>query len=73
MKQIKESRHHIGLLIPSSDVVMGADLRCDLSKEILIHTARMYLVETTVPGEEKMLREEWSLENGRWIFSAVGS
>ena len=53
-----EDRRHLGLLVPSSDYVMEADLWRRLSTDVVLHVARMYLESTTVEGEEKMLLEE---------------
>jgi maleate isomerase len=53
-----EDRRHLGLLVPSSDNVMEADLCHRLSTNVALHVARMYLESTTVAGEEKMLQEE---------------
>jgi len=52
------SRYRVGLLVPSSDTIMENDLWRRLPSRISLHVARMYLGETTVAGEEKMLREE---------------
>jgi maleate isomerase len=51
-------RHRVGLLVPSSDTVMENDLWRRLPPGITLHVARMYLDETTVAGEEKMLCAE---------------
>jgi len=50
--------NRIGLLVPSSDTVMEPDLWRRLPPQASIHVARMYLEDTTVAGEEKMLLEE---------------
>lgn len=47
----------VGLLIPSSNSVMEVDLYRNLSHDATVHTARMYMVDTTVAGEERMLDE----------------
>jgi maleate isomerase len=47
----------IGLLLPSANLVMEADFYRNLPENITVHTTRMYLPETTVEGEEKMLDE----------------
>lgn len=44
--------------MPSSDIVMEADLWRRLPPHVTLHVARMYLESTTVAGEEKMLDEE---------------
>lgn len=51
-------RCKIGLLVPSSDTVIEGDLWRRLPAHVLLHVARMYLSETTVIGEERMLKEE---------------
>ena len=53
-----EYRRRVGLLIPSSDIAMEADLWRRLPARVTLHVARMYMESTTVAGEEKMLREE---------------
>lgn len=45
----------VGLIVPSSNTVMEVDFYRALPPEVTLHTARMYLEETTVEGEEKML------------------
>ena len=47
----------VGLLIPSSNSVMEVDFYRDLPHDTTVHTGRMYMVDTTVEGEEGMLRE----------------
>jgi len=53
-----KDRRRLGLLVPSSDIVMEADLWRRLPPVFTLHVARMYLESTTVAGEEKMLDEE---------------
>ena len=53
-----KDKSRVGLLLPSSDVVMEADLWRRLPSHVNLHVARMYLGSTTVAGEEKMLNEE---------------
>lgn len=48
----------VGLLVPSSDIVMEADLWRRLPFQFTLHVARMYMESTTVAGEEKMLQDE---------------
>lgn len=51
-------KRRIGLLVPSSNSVMENDLHASLSKEFYtIHTARMYLVDTTREAEIRMIEE----------------
>ena len=53
---VKE-RKRIGLIVPSSNPVMEPDLYRHLPQNVSLHTARMYLEQTTVAGEERMLDE----------------
>jgi maleate isomerase len=51
-------KRRIGLLVPSSNSVMENDLHAGLSKQFYtIHTARMYLVDTTREAEIRMIEE----------------
>ena len=52
------ARRRVGLLVPSSDIVMEADLWRRLPAGVTLHVARMYMQATTVAGEERMLQEE---------------
>jgi maleate isomerase len=45
----------IGLIVPSSNTVMEVDLYSRLPERVALHTARMYLEETTPEGESAML------------------
>jgi maleate isomerase len=45
----------VGLIVPSSNTVMEVDFYRRLPPDTTLHTARMYLVETTPEGEEAML------------------
>ncbi len=45
----------IGLIVPSSNTVMEVDFYRNLPQDVTLHTARMYLFDTTVKGEEEML------------------
>jgi maleate isomerase len=47
----------IGLLLPSANIVLEADLYRNIPPHWTTHTARMSLPETTVAGEERMLDE----------------
>jgi maleate isomerase len=47
----------VGLIVPSSNTVMEVDFYRRLPADTTLHTARMYLVETTPEGEEVMLDE----------------
>lgn len=45
----------LGLIVPSSNTVMEVDFYHHLPKHITLHVARMYLPNTPVADEEKML------------------
>lgn len=45
----------VGLMVPSSNTVMEVDLVRELSGQCSIHTARMYMVETTRSSEITMI------------------
>lgn len=47
----------IGLLVPSSNVVMEEDFFRNVPSHVSVHSARMFLEDTTVEGESKMLDE----------------
>lgn len=47
----------VGLLIPSSNSVMEVDFYRNLQHDTTVHTGRMYMVDTTVAGESRMLDE----------------
>ncbi|MBI3075597.1 MAG: aspartate/glutamate racemase family protein [Deltaproteobacteria bacterium] len=51
------ARHRVGLIVPSSNTVMEVDFHRALPPEITVHTARMYLEETTREGELRMINE----------------
>lgn len=44
-----------GLVVPSSNTVMEVDFYRALPSDVTLHTARMYMVETTPEGEAAML------------------
>jgi maleate isomerase len=53
-----DDRLRIGVLVPSSNTVMENDLHQALPKSrYTVHTARMYLEETTAAAERKMVEE----------------
>ncbi len=54
-KQVQ--RRRIGLLVPSSNTVMEEDFYRNLPQQVTVQTARMYLEDTTVKGESRMLDE----------------
>ncbi len=47
----------VGLIVPSSNTVAEVDFYRRLPPEVTLHTARMYLEETTPEGESAMLDE----------------
>jgi len=47
----------VGLLIPSSNTMMEVDFTKGLPANATLHTARMYMEETTAAGESRMLDE----------------
>jgi maleate isomerase len=49
------SRQRVGLLVPSSNTVMEPDLWRALPAGATLHTARMFLEDTTPEGERRML------------------
>lgn len=51
-------RPRVGLLVPSSNIVMERDLHREAGAFADVHTARMYMVDTTRDGEQYMLDEE---------------
>ena len=52
-----ETSRRVGLLVPSSNTVMEPDLWRALPPGATLHTARMYLEDTTPQGEHRMLDE----------------
>ncbi|KGT72768.1 hypothetical protein MA20_48355 [Bradyrhizobium japonicum] len=59
VKPVKdEGRRRIGILVPSSNTIMENDLHDHLPIErYTVHTARMYLEETTPKAEKQMIEE----------------
>ncbi len=56
--KIDEGRRRIGILVPSSNTIMENDLHVHLPIELYtVHTARMYLEETTPTAEKQMIEE----------------
>ncbi len=45
----------VGVVVPSSNTVMEVDLYRGVPSDVTVHTARMYMVETTPEGESTML------------------
>jgi maleate isomerase len=52
-----ETSRRVGLLVPSSNTVMEPDFWRALPPNATLHTARMYLEDTTPEGEHRMLDE----------------
>jgi maleate isomerase len=59
----------IGLMIPSSNTMMEVDFARDLPPGTALHTARMYLKDTTPAGENRML-DEFALPAARDLGTA---
>jgi maleate isomerase len=59
----------LGLMIPSSNTMMETDFSRDLPPGVALHTARMYMVDTTAAGESRML-DEFALPAARDLGSA---
>jgi maleate isomerase len=53
----ESSSLRVGLLVPSSNTVMEVDLYRNLPNRMTLHTARMYLEETTRSAEMQMIEE----------------
>jgi maleate isomerase len=59
----------VGLLIPSSNTMMEVDFVRDLPPGAALHTARMYMEDTTPAGENRML-DEFALPAARDLGTA---
>lgn len=59
----------IGLLIPSSNTVMEVDFCGHAPAGVTVHTGRMYMEDTTVEGESRML-DEFALPAARDVGTA---
>jgi len=57
----KKNTNKIGLLVPSSNTIMEADFYRGLPSGATLHTARMYLSDTTVEGESAMLNDHFPI------------
>ena len=58
MNTTRNGRARIGLIVPSSNAVMENDLHAALPKDRFgVHTARMYLVDTTREAETRMIED----------------
>ena len=54
-----DPRARVALVVPSSNTVMENDLHAALPKDrVTVHTARMYLTETTPEAEERMIERD---------------
>ena len=59
----------VGLMIPSSNTMMEVDFARDLPPGTALHTARMFLEDTTPAGENRML-DEFALPAARDLGTA---
>jgi maleate isomerase len=59
----------VGLMIPSSNTMMEVDFTRDLPAGTALHTARMYMEDTTPAGENRML-DEFALPAARDLGTA---
>ena len=59
----------VGLMIPSSNTMMEVDFARDLPPGTALHTARMFMEDTTPAGENKML-DEFALPAARDLGTA---
>jgi maleate isomerase len=59
----------VGLLIPSSNTMMEVDFTRDLPPGTALHTARMFMEDTTAAGENRML-DEFALPAARDLGTA---
>jgi maleate isomerase len=59
----------VGLMIPSSNTMMEVDFTRDLPPGLALHTARMYMEDTTPAGENRML-DEFALPAARDLGTA---
>jgi maleate isomerase len=59
----------VGLMIPSSNTMMEVDFTRDLPPGTALHTARMYMEDTTPAGENRML-DEFALPAARDLGTA---
>jgi maleate isomerase len=61
--------YRVGLMVPSSNTMMEPDFSGGLGDDVTLHTARMFLADTTAAGENKML-DEFALPAARDLASA---
>jgi maleate isomerase len=59
----------VGLMIPSSNTIMEVDFARDLPPGTALHTARMFMEDTTPAGENRML-DEFALPAARDLGTA---
>ena len=59
----------VGLMIPSSNTMMEADFSRDLPPGTALHTARMFMADTTAEAEHRML-DEFALPAARDLGTA---
>jgi maleate isomerase len=59
----------VGLMIPSSNTMMEVDFARDLPAGAALHTARMFMEDTTAAGENRML-DEFALPAARDLGTA---
>jgi maleate isomerase len=59
----------LGLMIPSSNTMMEVDFTRDLPPGVALHTARMFMEDTTPAGESRML-DEFALPAARDLGTA---
>lgn len=64
-----ERRVRVGLMIPSSNTMMEVDFTRGLPDTATLHTARMYMEDTTAEGEYRML-DEFALPAARDLATA---
>ncbi len=67
--ELPKRRHRVGVLVPSSNTVMEVDLYRNLDPDVTVHTARMYMENTTLEGEARML-DEFTMPAARDIATA---
>lgn len=61
--------YRVGLMIPSSNTMMEPDFTAGLGDEVTLHTARMFMEDTTAEGESRML-DEFALPAARDLATA---
>jgi maleate isomerase len=61
--------YRVGLMVPSSNTMMEPDFTAGLGDDVTLHTARMFLEDTTAAGENRML-DEFALPAARDLASA---